>query len=400
MKVLQINFIINSGSHGRIAEEIGKTIIKEGYVSYIAAAHITKTSHSETIQIGHELDRKFHGLKTRLFDRHGFGSKLSTIKLIKTIRKINPDIIHLHNIHGYYLHIGVLFKYLKEVNKPVVWTFHDCWPFTGHCSHFERVNCYKWQNECFSCPNLHSYPASWVIDNSRKNFQRKKKLFTGISKMVLVAPCLWMKNHLKNSFLNEYDVKIIHNGVDLSIFKPSIDTGIREKYNIKKNYILGVANKWSVRKGLDDFKELRKILPPEFEIVLVGLTTRQIKNLPSGIKGVMRTENTAELSALYSGAEVFVNPTYVDNFPSTNLEALACGTPVITYNTGGSPEAINQETGIAVKKGDVSALSKAITDLLDKNRETYRAKCRKRAEEYFDKNKNYKKYLDLYSSLL
>ena len=209
MKIFQINISVNSGSHGRIAEEIGKTVIKEGHVSYIAAAHITNTSHSDTIQIGHELDRKFHGLKTRLFDRHGFGSKLSTIKLIKKIRKINPDIIHLHNIHGYYLHVGVLFKYLKEVNKAVVWTFHDCWPFTGHCSYFDRYNCYKWETECYNCPNKKGYPSSWLIDNSRRNYRQKKMLFTGLAKMVLVAPCRWMENHLKNSFLNEYEIRII-----------------------------------------------------------------------------------------------------------------------------------------------------------------------------------------------
>lgn len=400
MKVLQINFIINSGSHGRIAEEIGKTVIKEGYVSYIAAAHITKTSHSETIQIGHELDRKFHGLKTRLFDRHGFGSKLSTIKLLKTIRKINPDIIHLHNIHGYYLHIGVLFKYLKEVNKPVVWTFHDCWPFTGHCSYFDRFNCNKWKTECHDCLNVHGYPASWFVDNSRLNYRQKKALFTGLKNVILIAPCQWMANHLKDSFLNKYDVRIIYNGIDLSLFKPTNSVYIRQKYNIKKKYFLGVANRWTIRKGLKDFKELRKILPPEYEIILVGLSANQIKCLPSGITGITHTESIGDLSALYSGAEVFINPTYVDNFPTTNIEALACGTPVITYKTGGSPEAIDEKTGMVVEKGNTEMLASSLMTMINNGKEFYSGNCRNRAVNNFSSEKMGLQYLKLYNDLL
>jgi len=400
MKIFQINISVNSGSHGRIAEEIGKTVIKEGHVSYIAAAHITNTSHSDTIQIGHELDRKFHGLKTRLFDRHGFGSKLSTIKLIKKIRKINPDIIHLHNIHGYYLHVGVLFKYLKEVNKAVVWTFHDCWPFTGHCSYFDRYNCYKWETECYNCPNKKGYPSSWLIDNSRRNYRQKKMLFTGLAKMVLVAPCRWMENHLKNSFLNEYEIRIIYNGVDISIFKPANDSRVKEKYNIKKKYILGVASKWTARKGLEDFKELRKILPSEFEIVLVGLSASQIKNLPSGIIGITRTENTETLSELYSGAEVFVNPTYVDNFPTINIEAMACGTPVITYKTGGSPEAIDEKTGMVVEKGNTEMLARSLMRMINNGKEFYSGNCRNRAVNNFSSEKMGLQYLKLYNDLI
>ncbi|MGB9747747.1 MAG: glycosyltransferase [Bacteroidales bacterium] len=400
MRVLQINTTVNSGSHGRIAEEIGLSLIENGHESYIAAAYTDRPSRSRVIKIGNAFDRYWHGCITRFFDKHGFGSKVTTYRLVNHIRKIVPDIIHIHNIHGYYLHSGVLFNYLKSADKPIVWTFHDCWPFTGHCTYFERVNCYRWQSQCYQCPNKRGYPTSWFIDNSRENYQRKKKLFTGPDNIILVAPCRWMENHLRNSFLNKYDIRVIYNAVDLTVFKPANDTGIREKYNIKKKYMLGVASKWTARKGLEDFKELRKILPSEFEIVLVGLSTGQIKNLPSGITGVTRTENTESLSSLYSGAEIFVNPTYVDNFPSTNIEALACGTPVITYNTGGSPEAIDSDTGMVVEKGDVAALARAISHVLANGREQYTAHCRKRAEEFFDKNKNYKQYIDLYTSLL
>ena len=399
MKIFQINSTVNTGSHGRIAEEIGLSLIAAGYESYIAAAYAGRSSRSRVIKIGNAFDRYMHGLKTRLFDRHGFGSKTSTKRLINKIREINPDIIHLHNIHGYYLHTGVLFNFLKAANKPVVWTFHDCWPFTGHCSHFDRYNCYKWKTECYNCPNKKGYPSSWLIDNSRRNYRQKKMLFTGLAKMVLVAPCRWMENHLKNSFLNEYEIRIIYNGVNISIFKPANDSRVKEKYNIKKKYILGVASKWTVRKGLEDFKELRKILPSEFEIVLAGLSAGQIKQLPSGMTGITRTENTETLSELYSEAEVFVNPTYVDNFPSTNIEALACGTPVITYITGGSPEAIDEKTGVVVEKGNIKMLAQAIMTIIKNGKEHYSKNCRARSEMFFDKNIMCSGYLSLYREL-
>lgn len=400
MKILQINTTLNSGSHGRIAEEIGLSVIEAGYESYIAAAFVGRPSRSRVIKIGNAFDRYMHGLKTRLFDRHGFGSKASTNGLINKIREINPDIIHLHNIHGYYLHIGVLFNFLKAANKPVVWTFHDCWPFTGHCSYFDRYNCYKWETECYNCPNKKGYPSSWLIDNSRRNYRQKKMLFTGLAKMVLVAPCRWMENHLKNSFLNEYEIRIIYNGVDISIFKPENDSRVKKKYNIKKKYILGVASKWTARKGLEDFKELRKILPSEYEIVLVGLTASHIKQLPTGIKGITRTENTESLSSLCSGAQAFVNPTYVDNFPTTNIESLACGTPVITYNTGGSPEAVDEKSGFVVEKGDISGLKKAIDKIITRGKEYYSMNCRERAEKLFDSKIMGRNYLELYEELL
>jgi len=400
MKIFQINISVNSGSHGRIAEEIGKTVIKEGHVSYIAAAHITNTSHSDTIQIGHELDRKFHGLKTRLFDRHGFGSKLSTIKLIKTIRKINPDIIHLHNIHGYYLHVGVLFKYLKEVNKPVVWTFHDCWPFTGHCSHFIRIDCNKWQQECYECPNVHRYPASWFIDNSRKNFRDKKNLFNNVNKMILVSPSEWLALNLRKSFLSGYVIKVIQNGIDVERFKHIIKSEVLERYGIMGKYILGVANVWAPNKGLNDFIKLRKIINENIEIILVGLKKSQMKSLPKGIRGINRTENIHDLVVLYSGAQAFVNPTYVDNFPTTNIESLACGTPVITYNTGGSPEAVDEKTGFVVEKGDISGLKKAIDTIITRGKEYYSMNCRERAEKLFDSKIMGRNYLELYEELL
>lgn len=401
VKLLQINTTVNSGSTGRIAEEIGKLVMQQGHESYIAFGRGHRPSALKTIRIGNPWDFHLHALKTRLFDLHGFGSTKATRDFIEKVEKINTDIIHLHNIHGYYLNVEVLFNYLKQANKPAVWTFHDCWPFTGHCSHFDYVNCYKWETECFECPNKKGYPASWFIDNSKNNYRRKKELFTGLPNLTIVTPSKWLENHIKRSFLKEYPVKTIYNGVDLEVFRPVKKEETFEKHKLENEiYIIGVANVWSQRKGLDDFISLHKSLSGEIKIVLVGLKESQIKKLPEGIIGIQRTESVFDLAELYGGASVFVNPTYVDNFPTTNIEALACGTPVVTYNTGGSPEAVDEHTGLVVEKGDIKGLAEAIHSIIEKGKEHYTPLCRARAERYFNKDERFMDYLRLYESLI
>jgi glycosyltransferase involved in cell wall biosynthesis len=401
MKLLQINTVLNSGSTGRIAEDIGLAAMSAGHASFIAAGFTNRPSQSEVISIGFDWDRKIHGLKTRLFDRHGFGSANATNKLVKQIAAINPDVIHLHNIHGYYINIEILFGYLKQIRKPVVWTFHDCWPFTGHCAYFERVNCKKWQTECNHCPLTKYYPESWFFDNSRKNHCDKKHIFNGLKNLHIVTPSHWLAQHVKNSFLKNYPVDIIHNGIDLKIFKPAETNEVLKKYGLEnKRIILGVANTWDRRKGLADFVQLSILLSNDAQIVLVGLSENQIKELPEKISGIPRTENIQELAALYSAASVFVNPTYVDNFPTTNIEALACGTPVITYKTGGSPEAIDEETGFVVEKGNIQGLVSAINTIRENGNAHYAPLCRTRAEKLFNKEHRYRDYLRLYGELV
>lgn len=400
MKVLQINISVSSGSTGRIAEELGKLLIINGHKSYIAYGRTCNISESVTVKIGNHFSLAEHLIRTRLLDRHGFGSADATKKFIAKLDEIDPDIIHLHNIHGYYLNIRVLFEYLQKKNKPVVWTFHDCWPFTGHCSHFEHINCFKWQTECHNCPNKHSYPKSWFIDNSRKNYHQKKNLFTLLNKMILVAPSIWMKNYLEKSFLSKYEIRMIYNGIDINKFRITDSKTVKVKYNLQKKYVLAVANVWTQKKGLSDLLALRKLLKEDIEIVLVGLNRRQQNSLPTGIKGIMRTENIDELAAIYSTAEVFVNPTYADNFPTTNLESLACGTPVITYNTGGSPEAIDENTGFVVEKGNIQQLYEAINIVIKKGKEHYKPLCRERAIKHFNKDERFLDYIRLYETLI
>lgn len=402
MRVLQISPTLNTSAIGRIAEEIGQYLQSKRHQSVVAYSHLgVNGTQSKAIKIGNKPDFYAHAVLTRTMDRHAYGSGHSTRKLIKTIKLLDPDVIHLHNVHGYYLHMRILFDYLKQANKPVVYTLHDCWSFTGHCSYFDFVGCDKWKTGCFECPSKRAYPASWLIDRSKQNYAEKKVIFNGIENLTLVTPSVWLAGLVRQSFLSSYPVKVINNGVNTVVFKPTSSADVRKKYGFgDKKLILGVAYIWSPRKGLNDFIALSKLLGEEFQIFLVGLDPKQQDNLPNNIRGIARTENIEELGALYSAADVFVNPTWQDNFPTTNLEALACGTPVITYNTGGSPEAVDEHTGRIVKKGDIDGLIKAINAILVQPKEQLSEACRQRALKLYKKEDANESYLKLYEEML
>lgn len=400
-KLLQINSVVNSGSTGRIAEEIAHTAIASGWESYIAFGRNERYSESNLIRIGNDLGIKMHGLQTRLFDRHGLGSVKSTKLFIQQVDKIKPDIIHLHNIHGYYINIEILFNYLSKVDVPVVWTLHDCWSITGHCTHFSYVGCEKWRTKCYSCPQKNEYPASLFIDRSEKNYILKNELFNSLSNLTLVPVSQWLSDILKDSFLRKYPSSVINNGINTSVFKPTGNNEFRERYGLQNKFILlGVAGIWSQRKGLEDFIELSKTLGADYQIILVGLTRKQKDQLPVEILGIERTESVEELAELYASSDVYINTTYEDTFPTTNLESLACGTPVITYNTGGSPESIDESTGIVVEQGNISKLVEAIRVIKDNGKQYYSDACVNRVNRLYKKEDRYKEYIDLYESLI
>lgn len=397
MKILQINTVVNSGSTGRIAEDIGKVLLSQGHSSSIAYGRGPSASQSRLIKVGNDWDMYMHGLTSKLFDRHGFSSKAATKRLIADIEKIEPDVIGLHNLHGYYLNIEVLFDFLKATQLPVLWTLFDCWAFTGHCAYFDKVGCQKWKTCCSNCELKRTYPSSFYLDNSTKNYLDKKRLFQKLPYMDLVVHSRWLENLTKQSFLSDYPIHVIHSGIDLNIFKPDVGNA-KDKYNIpnKQKIILGCANIWNARKGLNDFLYLRQALGNEYNIVLVGLGEKQIRSLPEGIIGIKRTESVVDLASLYSIADVFVNPTTADNFPTTNIEALACGTPVITYDTGGSGEAIDEHTGIVVEKGNKERLYNAVIEVVNKGKVYYSPHCVARAKTKFNKEDRYRDYIDIF----
>ena len=364
MKILQINSVCGIRSTGRICTDLAEVLEQNGHECKIAYGRETVPEKYQkyAVRIGNDFDVKLHALQSRIFDNTGFGSRHTTEKFIKWVEEYDPDVIHLHNIHGYYINIEVLFNYLVKADKPVVWTLHDCWTFTGHCAYYSYVKCDKWKTGCYKCPQKNHYPSSLLLDASKKNWQKKKALFTSVKNMTLVTPSKWLANEVKQSCLSKYPVKVIPNGIDLNVFKP-ISSDFREKNGlVGKKIILGVASIWDKRKGLDDFINLSKILDDNYKIVLVGLSENQMKNLPKNILAISKTNNVQELAEIYTAADIFFNPTYEDNYPTVNLEAQACGTPVVTYRTGGSEESVPEEN--VVKQGDLTTLTYRIENAL------------------------------------
>lgn len=397
MKVLQINSVCGYGSTGRIAVDLYHTLKQNGHDSMIAYGRGSSPEDVSAIRIGSDWDVMVHGVMSRLTDKHGFYSKRATKELICKIKDYDPDIVHLHNLHGYYLNIEELFHYLAESNKPVIWTLHDCWAFTGHCAYFDFVNCDKWRTQCCNCPQMREYPDSLFVDQSEWNYKKKKEIFTSVKNMTIVTPSTWLANLVKKSFLSSFPVRVINNGIDLDVFKPT-PSDFREKYHLESKYIiLGVASVWEQRKGLSYLLDLAHNLNCSFQVVIVGLSKKQMKQLPSNVLGIERTNSVQQLVEVYTAADVFVNPTLEDNFPTTNLEALACGTPVITFDTGGSPECIKDTCGIVTEKGKIKSLIHAVECF--EHHSVLSTNCLNIAENY-GKNKIFKKYLDIYCEVL
>ena len=381
-------------STGKICEDIAKTAQRHGWETYVAYGRWAKPGVNREIRIAGMWNTYLHYAEQRLLDNEGLSSRFATKRLIRKIKEIKPDVVQLHDLHDHYINFPILFEYLRESDIPVVWTMHDCWAFTGRCYYFDMSGCDRWKTGCHDCPQHYVYPNNSVLERSVRNYALRKKYFEGMKNLTIVSCSQWIADLAKESFLKDKRIEVIHNGIDLSRFKPIPSNSTNCKFSI-----LGVAAVWEPRKGFNDFLKLRELLPlDEYKITLVGLKPEQIEKLPEGINGITRTTNIEEMVQLYSDADVFVNPTYSDNFPTTNLEALACGTPVITYKTGGSPEAIDEKTGIVVTQGDINGLAEAIKNM--KANPLSPIDCRKRAEEFFDKDKAFEKYIELYNNLM
>ena len=396
-RLLQINVTANWGSTGKIAEQIGWCAQSRGWDSYLAYGRMMNPSKNKLIKIGSNANVYAHYVENIILDNEGLSSRRATRYFLAIIDTIKPDIVHLHNIHDHYINFRLLFRYLAEKRITVVWTQHDQWATTGHCM-YTPTDCNRWKDTCYDCPL-----SKWFcIDQSCRNHQLKKELLKDFQSLIIVPVSNWLAENIRESFLKAHKMKVIHNGVDINVFYPR-QSDILDRIGISNDMkiVLGVAAVWDSRKGLSDFIKLSSFLPSdEYVIVVVGKLTENI-TFSKGNKQILfidRTQDVEELAQLYSAANVFVNPTYQDNFPTTNLEALACGTPVITYRTGGSPESIDEKTGIVVEPGDVESLAQAIVGL--KNNPLSSKDCRARAEECFDKDKCFEKYIELYETLI
>ena len=395
MRVLLINSVCGIRSTGHICTDLAQQFEKEGHevkIAYGRVDEVPEQFQKYAVRIGTDMDLKLHALRTRILDEHGFGSKRATKEFLKWAEEYDPDLVWMHNIHGYYINVEMLFAWIKSrPQMQVKWTLHDCWAFTGHCSHFVAVGCEQWKTLCTTCQETHSYPASKLKSNCKNNYERKKNAFTGVKDLTLITPSKWLAGLTRESFLGEYPVEVHYNTIDTAVFKPT-PNNFKEKYSIgKKKIVLGVASTWTARKGLYDFVKLSEMLDSNYIIVLVGISQEEfvmkknndnIKAMPNtsltditrsietnvgiaipsninilyqtiteqkenadkkekaGILCIPRTNNPKELAEIYTAADIFVNPTYEDTYPTVNLEARACGTQVITYNIGGCVETL------------------------------------------------------------
>lgn len=395
MKVVQINATCGVGSTGKICVGISQVLSNNNIENYIL--YSSKSNGYEFgIKCADDKYIKMQALKSRIFGNYGFNSKKATKKMIGEIERIQPDIVHLHNIHGHDCDLEMLFTYFKKKKTKLIWTFHDCWAFTGYCTYFDMSNCNKWQLNCSNCVQRREY--SWLFDMSQKLFEIKKKLLEGLD-LTIITPSKWLADMVSQSFLKDYPVKVINNGIDLDIFKPT-PSNFCERYNLRDKFIvLGVAFGWGKRKGLDVFIELSKRLDSnKYQIVLVGTDKNIDRHLPSNIISIHRTQNQTELSEIYTAADVFANPTREENYPTVNMESIACGTPVLTFRTGGSPEILDESTGSIVDCDDIETLEKEIIRICQDKPYTEEA-CITKAKE-FDKNERYKEYLELYERVI
>ena len=399
MKIFEINSV-PYGSTGRIMFQIADTVKEMGGVAYTSASY-TKPRGEQFpdtyYRIGGMIGKTEHIVLAKLTGKHGCYSHFATWRLIQKIKAVKPDLIQLHNLHGWYLNWKMLFDFLKQAGIPVVWTLHDCWAFTGHCPHFMAIGCEKWREQCHECPLHKAYPGCF-LDDSKGQYALKKQCFTGVPNLTVVTPSQWLANLVKQSYLKEYDTVVIYNGIDLDKFKPR-KSDFRKKFGLEnKTVLLGVAFEWSKRKGIEEFKQLAQELPDEYAIVLVGVSESVAKELPKRIIAIACTQNQEELAEIYSAADLFVNPTWEEVLGLVNIEALACGTPVITYNSGGSPETIDDSCGMVVPYRNYEKLKDAIVKM--SNEKTKRLEACLNKSKFYERNEVYQKYVNLYKSVM
>ncbi len=397
MRIVQINTVYPTGSTGKIVKSLQECAEERGH-TVVPAHRFNERGGAEALAVSSWLDCHVHNRLATITGLQGCFSILRTRIFLRKLRSLSPDLIHLHNIHGSYINHRLLFNFIKKYKIPVVWTLHDCWSFTGGCPHFIGYACDKWKDGCHACAHFKQNKSN-CLDTSSYMWKRKRAWFADVPRMTLVCPSGWLSELVEQSFLKEYPKKVINNGIDLEIFKPT-ESDFRRQYGLENHKIvLGVSFGWNDRKGLDVFRDLAQQLPKDYKVVLVGTDEATDTQLPKEIISIHRTKNQAELAEIYSAADVFVNPTREDTYPTVNMEALACGTAVVTFRTGGSPETVDATCGSVVDCDDGEMLKKEIIRICTE-RPYAREICRRRAEEAFDKNRKFKEYIDLYERIV
>ena len=383
MKVLMLDAVCGVESTGRICTSIAKILEQQGDVCKVAYGRRQVPAQYEkyAVRIGTKADVYLHALYARLFDAVGFGSKRATKKFMRWVEEFDPDIVHLHDLHAYQVNLPILFNYLKKRNKPVVWTFHDCWSITGHCAHFDYNGCEKWKTGCHHCHTSKIYPKSF-IDRSARNYRIKKEMFTGFSNLHIVTPSKWLGKLAEQSFMGNYPVHVCPSGIDLKAFRENSNLS-KEALGVQGKFVLlGVASRFGKMKGIDDIIALSQMLPQEeYAIVLVGNVDSKTQ-LPPEIIHIQKTHDITELCSYYSLADVFINPTLQETQGLTTLEALACGTPVVVYNSGGAAENVPPQCGAVVPRGDLNGFKRVIEQIKSGELQYSSEECKATAQKF------------------
>lgn len=400
--LVQINSVANWGSTGRLTEDLGDVAIAAGWNSYVAYGRQCKQSSSKLIRIGGDISVLSHVLLTRMFDRHGFGSYCATKAFIRELEIIKPDVLQFHNLHGYYLNLPLILRYATKNNIPIVWSLHDCWSMTGHCSHFVKIGCDKWKNECYHCPLIKSYPNSWLIDSSRRNFREKKRLIEQIPRLTVISGSEWLASIASQSYFKNREIQFIPDGIDTEIFQPRANGyELRKKHGLEDKFvILASGTVWGEDKGISDYGKLRKLLSDKYAIVLIGMSDEDLATVPDGVIGLPRTKSPEELSEYYSMADCVMSLSKMESFGLTPVEGFACGTPAIVYDTTALPELISPETGFVAKFLDIEDVKEKVELLSERGKSAYSSQCRSIAVEKYDKKKCYAQYLKVYEHLI
>ena len=402
MRILQINVVCGHGSTGVIAVEIAELLEQNGHECYIAYGQGT-TTYKKSYKIGSRIESLLHSLIfSRILGMQGFGSIWATKRLVRWIEKINPDLIQLQTLHCHFLNLPILFKYLKKKGKPVVWSIHDCYSFTGKCTHFTVSGCRRWETGCHDCPQLHTSGAkTYFFDQTARLYNIKKRLFTSLDDLTLISCSNWLKSELQHSFFKEKPINMIYNWIDCAKFKPIHDNSIYESYGIdpSKKYLIGVSAVWDPKQSrYQDALRLAEILPEEYQLVLVGKLVGKVESRKN-VCQIPYVNGVEELSKLYSSAVAFVGFSVEDTFGKVIAEAMLCGTPAIVFDSTACPEVVG-DSGFVVPPHDVEGMLRCVRTIEEQGREKFSTRSIEYVKANYDYTQNVTKYLDLYQSIL
>lgn len=399
MKVVQINAIYGSKSTGTIMREIQSCCEANGIEGYVAYS-IADRPDAEVprgYRIGNPLTAKWHAFISRVIGKQAYANRISTWRFLRWLDKVNPDIVHLHNLHSNYIQLNMLLHYLAKHDIATVVTMHDCWYFTGGCVHYTSVGCHRWKNGCGRCPMWKQIP-SYCFDRTQSVLRDRKVYLSAIPRLTMVGASDWIANEMKQSLLKDLNIIFIHNGFDLDVFAPTPSNKRKELGIENKFVILGPASKWLLPINKPTLEHFISWMSDDMVLVLFGCTQINVA-LPSNVVQIGYTKSPKEMAEFYSMADVLVNCSREDTLSSLNLECQACGTPVVTYDATGSKETVNGKCGFAVPTGDAEALWEKVVEVRALGKEALSVQCRQWVSDNFEKRTNYEKYIGLYRQI-